>query len=62
MRCYVVAHISKSLPFDSFLFKAGLAGKTKFYAFNDVNIVLSTDLIVVMTKGDPVELIYMLTY
>ena len=42
--------------------KAGLASKTKFYAFNDVNIVFKTDSIVEVTKGDPVELIYMLTY
>ena len=50
------------VPFDSFLHKAGLASKTKFYAFNDVNIVLRTDPFVVVTKGDPVEVIYMLTY
>lgn len=33
-----------------------------FYAFNDVNIVLKTDPIVAVTKSEPVELIYMLTY
>ena len=60
-RCYVVAYISKSLLFDSFMCKAGLASKTKFYAFNDVNIVLRTDPIVVVTKGDSAVLIYMPT-